>query len=623
MTSRPEQQDIVRKKQAVPRGVWAVALLLAFGIGTSAAQERAIGTRALQQIDALLTEKNARTAEQKKIDSRLLLELRRQRGEALVQALPSTLRRFEGVAADGTVLVDLQADVDPGLLFRIDSLGGEVEGSWPRFDSLRVRLPLDRLEALAESSAVRSIRPAAEHFVHGNNTTEGDVAHGTDLVRAQLGVDGTGVSACAMSDSVDALADLQASGDLPNDVTVLPGQSGNPGSSEGTALLEILFDMAPGADLFFATGCCNPAQMAQNILDLQAAGCDVIVDDIGYFVEPVFQDGVIAQAVDTVVAAGTHFFSAAGNSGNLDSGTSGVWEGTYVGTALPPPLNGAGLSAHDFGGDNNSNEITEQALNDARFFTLQWSDPIGGASNDYDLFLLDETLTNVLQASTNVQDGDDDPLEILASQGTDDTGHRLVIVKFGGDDRFLHLNTHRGFLEHATDGQIFGHPAAEGALAVAAVNVATAGGGQFTGGPANPVEVFSSDGPRRIFFDAAGNPVPASGGEAFGGQSSVVRQKPDIAAADGVTTATPGFDPFFGTSASAPHAAAISALFQELFPSVSQGGAYDVFRSTALDIDDEGFDRNSGSGILMMPNLVDSTIFADGFESGNTSAWTK
>ena len=95
-----------------------------------------------------------------------------------------------------------------------------------------------------------------------------------------VNVDGSGVRVGAMSDSVDALPDLIASGDLPPDVTVLPGQSGNPGTSEGTALLEIIFDMASGADLFFATGQGGQAQMAQNILDLAAAGCTVIVDDL-------------------------------------------------------------------------------------------------------------------------------------------------------------------------------------------------------------------------------------------------------------------------------------------------------------------------------------------------------
>ena len=104
--------------------------------------------------------------------------------------------------------------------------------------------------------------------------------------------------------------------------------------------------------------------------------------------------------------------------------------------------------------------------------------------------------------------------------------------------------------------------------------------------------------------------------------SSIVRQKPDIAAADGVMTATPGFNPFFGTSASAPHAAGMSALFEDLFPSVSVDNAYDIFRSTALDIEDPGLDNDSGSGIMMLENSLGTPIFADGFESGDAASWT-
>ncbi|MEM1180206.1 MAG: S8 family serine peptidase, partial [Acidobacteriota bacterium] len=139
------------------------------------------------------------------------------------------------------------------------------------------------------------------------------------------------------------------------------------------------------------------------------------------------------------------------------------------------------------------------------------------------------------------------------------------------------------------------------------------------------VEPFSSDGPRRIFFNADGSPVAAALGPAGalrGEQTSTVRQKPDIAAADGVSTATPGFNPFFGTSASAPHSAGISALFRELFPSISPGTAYDNFRNSALDIEVPGFDRDSGSGIMTADDPIVATIFADGFESGDTSAWT-
>ena len=130
---------------------------------------------------------------------------------------------------------------------------------------------------------------------------------------------------------------------------------------------------------------------------------------------------------------------------------------------------------------------------------------------------------------------------------------------------------------------------------MAAVNVAVAGGGAFGGGPANPVERFSSDGPRRIFFATDGTEVTPGDLLATGG---TVRAKPDIAAADGVSTATPGFDPFFGTSAAAPHAAAIGALALHRDPSLTPAGIRAVYEATALDIEATGPDHDSGVGVL-------------------------
>ena len=112
-------------------------------------------------------------------------------------------------------------------------------------------------------------------------------------------------------------------------MTVLPGQAGS--GDEGTAMLEIAHDLAPGAELYFAEGFYSGgAQFAANIEALCEAGADVIVDDIKYFDEPAFQDGIIAQGVNAAVANGCYHFSAAGNAGNLTNGTSGVWEGDFV-----------------------------------------------------------------------------------------------------------------------------------------------------------------------------------------------------------------------------------------------------------------------------------------------------
>ena len=597
--------------------------------GTADAQPNPAGISASArvQIQRILEDKRSLTPAQKKLDSRLLLEARRQRRDPSLPSLPA-METGVRPEADGRMLLDLRGEVTSALLSALVDLGGEVESSFPRWGSARIRLPLDRVEALAARPEVRSIRPAAALLVHGNTViTEGDVAHEADRARTDFGIDGTGVTACAMSDSVDALGDLQASGELPGDVLVLPGQSGNPGTSEGTALLEIIHDLAPGADLAFATGQGGPAQMAQNILDLAAAGCDVIADDVFYFVEPPFQDGIIAQAVDQVADGGVLYFSSAGNSGRLNAGTSGVWEGPFsAASTLPGPLVGNALEAHDFGGDQAGNQITEQALNDAPFFTLWWSDPLGASGNDYDLFLLDDALANIVAFSTFAQDGDDDPFEIINSVGIDHGGNRLVVTKFSGVDRFIQLNTHRGLLEIGTDGQITGHAGALGALAIAATDVATAGGGPFTGGPANPVEPFSSDGPRRIFFEADGSPVPLQGPDSLGGgQSFVERQKPDLTAADGVTTTTPGFETFFGTSASVPHVAGIATLFRQVFPTVEVDVALRLMIREAIDIEDPGLDRDSGAGI---PNTVvlilgGPEIFVDDFESGDASSWSE
>lgn len=622
----------------------ALAALALLPPTVAVAQDDGIQASAMREIGALLAEKASRTPAQRKISSRLLLDIKRQRDDPSLVGLPEMRSSLE-LGSDGRVLVDITAEVGDELLTRVEHLGGRVVSHHERYDAVRAEMPMDRVEALAEWSALRNIRPA-DYFFTRATVTEGDVAHKADVARTAQDVDGTGVKVCAMSDSVDELATLQGTGELPAGVTVLAGQDGTPGSSEGTALLEIIHDMAPGSDLGFATGKGGLAQMATNILALEADDCDVIVDDVGYIPTSVFQDDVIAQAVDTVAAKGVIYFSAAGNAGNKNDGTSGVYESDYSGTALPPVIAGSGTSAHDFtGGGANLNEVTEQALNPAPFFTLHWADPVGGSGNDYDLFLLNPAQAAVVLSSTDTQDGDDDPVETINSIGVDHSFHNLVVVKLAGsEDKYIHLNTHEGRLQHSTNGQIFGHPGAVGALAVAAVNVSTAGGpgGVFDG--TESVEEFSSDGPRRIYFEADGSPV--SVGAVAGGPAGprgippdpfIVRQKPDVAAADGVSTTSSNFTTFFGTSASAPHAAAIAALMIEEIDAlmsealgeaglpfiVSVSQARGLFDFTSSDIEQSGFDEDSGAGILdTNAALQHQNIFSDGFETGDTSVWT-
>ena len=214
---------------------------------------------------------------------------------------------------------------------------------------------------------------------------------------------------------------------------------------------------------------------------------------------------------------------------------------------------------------------------------------------------------NVLASSTNTQDGTQDPFESISTGFFAYSDARLVVVKVSGADRYLRLQAFGKRLGIATAGNTWGHPAAENAMGVGQVDVRAAGGagGVFNG--TESVRTDSSDGPRRVFFKPDGTPITAGNFSSTGGK---VLQKPDLAAAACVSTATPGFSPFCGTSAAAPHAAAVAALMIE-----AAGGPKDVTlaqlrtamtaTTAVLDIEAVGTDRDSGAGIVMAPGAVD------------------
>ncbi len=562
----------------------AVALWIALGGAAPAGAQGAPPHPELtRQIEALLAEKRTRTPAQRKLSSRLVYESRMRRGLPIAQGI-ANLRTGIELDADGRLLLDLRADVSDALLAEIEALGGNVRWKVPALGALRILLPLDRTEDLAAHPDVHAIHPADRAFTRKIDTSEGDGAHYADDARSSLGVDGSGVSVGVLSDGVDALASLVSSGDLPSGVVVLPGQAGS--GNEGSAMLEIVHDLAPGASLLFATAFSGQASFANNIVALRNAGADIIVDDVGYFAEAALQDDDVAAAVDQVVADGALYFSAAGNGGNLDDGTAGVWEGDF---AAGRTFNGS--PAHSYGGNDITNEITDGS---PFVYTLHWSDPLGGSGNDYDLFLTNKPGNVLFGASTDIQSGSGDPFEIIGA-APNDSGRQLIIVgKNGSEGRYLHLNANRGDLEHVTAGQTSGHPTARGAMGVAATTAQGKTSG-FTG--TEPVESYSSDGPRRIFFEANGTAITPGDFSSSGGE---LRQKPDLTAADCVSTASPGFSTFCGTSAAAPHAAAIAALLLERGGGPGVASPDDVrtaLTSTALDIEAGGIDRNSGAGI--------------------------
>lgn len=591
-----------------------IGLLVALAWSVASAQDAS--PEALQQMQSIAAVKAGFTPGQKKMSSDLAFGILAASNDSRVSSFRNAIDplRTTDIAAvpqaassgaGNSVVVEIFGSVTPELTGAITSANGVVLAESARWGVVTASLPIAAVAFIADRADVRKIRtPARPHTNVGSVTSQGYVSHEANKVVTNLNISGAGVTVGVLSDSAlpARVAALIASGDLGPDTQVLPGQQGpSDGSDEGTAMMEIVHDLAPRAKIIFATAFNSEQSFADNIIALKDAGAKVIVDDVSYFDEPAFQDGIVAQAVNQVTAAGVIYFSSAANSGSLTKGTSGTWEGDFLDGG---PVAGPVLAVEGGGNVHNFRTAASPQNYDVlnggtQFIGLHWSDPLAASANDYDVFVLNSTGTAVLGFSADSQTGTQDPFELAYREAGFPVGSRVVVVKYAGATRALHVDTERGVLSIATSGATFGHNAGLNTVSMAATywNSARTGTRPFTG-PANTNETFSSDGPRKIFYTAAGAPI-TPGNLLFGTNGGLTLQKPDLAAADGVTTRTPGFNPFFGTSAAAPHAAAIAALVRAARPDYTVAQVKAAMTATALDSMAAGVDRDSGFGIAM------------------------
>ena len=528
--------------------------------------------------------------------------------------------------------------------------------------SLTGRVPISALEAVAKIPSLRSAMAlhAIRHGADGADTYvspvstsnarvgavtgEASQALRADIARSRFGVTGDGVCIGMLSDSYNNLGGAAAgvaSGDLPGDVLVLDDLDGG-GSDEGRAMMELAYDVAPGTDLAFHTAFTGFASFSGGIVDLFQAGCTVIVDDIGYAGDPFFQDGVIAQAVDYVVSQGASYFSSAGNSADAsyesdfrDSGDPGFFIGSVLHDFDPGPGTDSFQDILIFPGETlrfafQYDEPSILASTEfSEFPELYGGDPNQAPTSDYDVFLFDGPSVDagILAASVELNPLDGTPFEFieytnfsgdiqvvyLSIEKFDGEDRRLKYINFGGDDIVIR------FAEYVEPGTstTFGHSNAAGAFATGAgawFNTPTysafVDGIESVIGP-SIVNGFSSYGGLDIRLDVDGNRLA----------SPVDRMKPDAVASDGDNNTFFGFDTaadadsnpnFFGTSASAPNAAAVAALAIEAVGGVaSPETIYAALEETAADLlpgfpinrafnvgSGPGFDDQSGNGFI-------------------------
>ncbi len=545
------------------------------------------------------------------------------RGLAPVQAFqPSNqLLRVE----NGRVLVKVIPSGSSGAVAsELSSLGMQVTGTADHMVS--GYLPISAIESVAGLADVATMSPDSWTTQVGAVTSQADSAMRSSETRAALGINGAGVTVGVLSDSYDfkngAAADVNT-GDLPGTgnpngfttpVNVLADGSK---TDEGRGMLQLIHDVAPGAALAFATANGGQAAFAANITSLRTtAGAGVVVDDVIYYAEPMFQDGVVAQAADACNAAGVPYFSAALNQ-DRDGYQGAFRSGASYASSAFPSASGApsflGGTAHDFDPGAATDALQSFSLPDSATLNMsfQWDQPFAsvsgapGCANDLDVYIFNAAGDTVVGGSVNNNVGGD-AVEVVGFQnltGGPANFNIMLVLRSGSAPatmKYILFNFPGGINEWAGNaGTIFGHPNASGAVAVAAA--------PYFRTPAygvNPpqVEGFSSSGTTPVLFTTAGAPT-------FDGRTG----KPEICAVDGVNTTFFGKDAdgdgwpnFFGTSAAAPNAAAVAALMFESVPGATPAQILSALEASAIDMGSAGFDNTTGYGLIQAPAALDA-----------------
>lgn len=527
-------------------------------------------------------------------------------------------------------------------------------------------LPVDKIDAATALGELHAIRAAMSRTRSGAVTSQGDFAQHSSALRTTYStLLGTGVTVGALSDSyncypvyaqnnvpasgpagyasngfITTASQDVSSGDLTSVNVIKEASCMDYGApiqlsfgDEGRAMLQIIHDVAPSAGLAFYTAENSEADFANGIGALQQAGAKVIVDDVGYFDEPFFQDGEVSQAVDAVAAKGVAYFSAAGNDG------TNAYENTAPNFATLSSTGGtAGEYLLNF--DNSGATTTTSLSVDIPSLkqgylvavVLQWDQPYvtgapgsPGATSHLNLCVTSTSGTDTIinysgnaASCTGANASGKDPVQILIisnpanaaaatapetvnisvglADGTAAPGRVKLAVEGGGLNVVIHSN-------YANNATIQGHPGAAGGAAV--------GAAAFYNTPACGVttavlESYSSQGGTPILFDTSGTRLA----------TPTTRQKPNFVAPDGGNDTFLGFKDtgdksavaqcannssypnFFGTSAAAPHAAAIAALMFQVDSTLTPAQIYGALQSTALPMANTSPDANTGYGFI-------------------------
>jgi len=439
---------------------------------------------------------------------------------------------------------------------------------------IRARVPVSILEEVAEK-----VRGVSYIRLPYKPLPLAVTSEGVSLIDASVytssGYEGQNTRVAIVDLGFIGLAAAQANGDLPPTVITRDYTGGGieSGTVHGTAVAEIVYDVAPQVQLYVIN--IGDEVDLENAKDYCISeGVDIINHSVGW-VNTNFTDGagVICGITDNARANGILWVNAAGNSAKMH------YQDFFLDTA--------GDDWHEFTSGDETNDIQLTSLADIYVFLTWNSWPI--TDQDYDLYLFDDAL-NLVAWSDDWQTGTQEPTEAIyyiAPAGT----YRIAVVKYSATgDQKVKIFTYYQDLEYQTVAHSLMAPAdATGVMSAAAIDQAN-----WTTGPQ---ESFSSQ-----------------------GSTNDGRTKPDISAPDGVSSFTYGTRGFFGTSASSPHVAGAAALVLSAMPGLSPDGLQAYLEGWAVDMGDAGKDSIYGSGRLRLrlvaANLESLIVYPNPFKPG-------
>lgn len=441
---------------------------------------------------------------------------------------------------------------------------------------VKAKVPISMLDLIADqikgiSFIKRPDRPLADVVSQGVTLTGAPFYYSS-------GYEGQNVKIAVIDLGFAGLSSAVAAGEVPNSVIKIDCTGtdcvNTDFSSEtedhGTAVAEIVHDMAPGAQLYLIK--------IEDPLDLMNAkdycignGIEIINHSVAWF-NTNFYDG--ACYFDNPVCTANHAY----RNGILWVNSAGNYGKRHY-EAIFQDSDGDRL--HNVTSNSNYIAISANA-GDPIIATLTW-DAWPVTDQDYDLLLYNSS--NVLvAASMNWQNGTQPPSEEIAYFVPTSGTYYLAVKKYSAtsNHKFEIFSFYHDLNPYVASSSITSPSDAMGVMAVAAINQANWATG--------PQEDFSSQGP-----------------------TTDGRIKPDMSGPDGVSNSVYGS--FFGTSASSPHVAGGAALILSSNPTLSVSQLWDAITSSAIDMGLNGKDTIYGYGRLnlaplyatinLYPNTVD------------------